>query len=371
MLKKFTVTNFKNFETTTTFDLSCPANYEFNNEIIQNNCIIKAIIFGINGSGKSNLALALFDIVLHLTDKEKLFDRYLPYLNMNSNKPTAEFEYCFIFENTELVYRYGKTDPMTLVYESVWIDGKEVLNYNFSSKKGYTNLPGAENLQLSSSLATESDRLSRVKYVKSNAIFKDVAVNRAFVAFTTFVDNMLMFYSLTENRYQGFAVGRDSYTLGIIRENKVKEFEDFLKNQDIAYDLEVLPINGMPELFCRFPNGLVPFSIIASTGTRSLALFYYWYIKMNKASLVYIDEYDAFYHFELSQELIRLIKTITKTQVFLSTHNTDLISNDILRPDAYFIIKDNQINSFDKITDKELRRAHNIQKMYKAGAFNA
>lgn len=34
---------------------------------------------------------------------------------------------------------------------------------------------------------------------------------------------------------------------------------------------------------------------IASTGTRSLALFYYWYIRMKNASFVFIDEFDAFY----------------------------------------------------------------------------
>ena len=102
---------------------------------------------------------------------------------------------------------------------------------------------------------------------------------------------------------------------------------------------------------------------------KAKALFYYWYLKINKASLVFIDEYDAFYHFELSHELIKLVKKITNTQIIVSTHNTDLITNDILRPDAYFIIKNNQIKSFDKLTEKELRRAHNLQKMYKAGAF--
>ncbi len=41
-----------------------------------------------------------------------------------------------------------------------------------------------------------------------------------------------------------------------------------------------------------------------------------------------------------------------------------------IRPDAYYLISNNTIRSFDKITEKELRKAHNIQKMYKAGAFN-
>lgn len=371
MLKKFTVTNFKNFENTMTFALDCAANYEFNSEIVKDDCITKGLVLGINGSGKSNLALALFDIVLHLTDKQRSFDKYELYLNLNSKKPVAEFEYCFAFDGTEVVYRYGKTAPVNLTYESVYIDGKEVLSYDFGLKKGYTNLVGAENLQLSSSLMTEADNLSRVKYVKSNAILQDNAENRAFTAFTIFVDKMLMFYSLDERRYQGFSVGADSYTQGIIREGKTKEFEAFLRSQGIEYDLEEVEIvPGNKELFCKFANGSVMFASVASTGTKSLALFYYWYIKMSKASFVYIDEYDAFYHFELSQELVTLVKKLQDTQIILSSHNTDLISNDLLRPDAYFIIAGNRICSFDQVSIKELRRAHNLQKMYKAGTFN-
>lgn len=370
MLKRFSVTNFKNFESTTTFVLDTPANYEFNSEVISNGCVTKGIIYGINGSGKSNLALALFDIILHLTDKERVFDKYIPYLNLNSKKPTAEFEYTFLFQGVELVYRYEKIDPMTLTHETVIINGKEVISYDFSLRKGYTNLAGAETLQLSSSLVTEADRLSRVKYIKSNAILQDTIENRVFVEFVSFVDNMLMFYSLKENRYQGFAIGVDSFTQGIIREGKLKEFEAFLCMQGVEYNLVAVDVNGQKEIFCKFMNSTVPFTAVASTGTISLALFYYWYLKMSKASFVYIDEYDAFYHFELSQALVDLIKKISGVQIFMSTHNTDLISNDILRPDAYFLIKDNTIKSFDQLSSKELRKAHNIQKMYKAGTFN-
>jgi len=84
MLKRFSVINFKNFGQKTELILDHPSNYEFNNEIIQNDCISKGIFYGINGSGKSNLALALFDIILHLTDKEKALDKYMPYLNLSS-----------------------------------------------------------------------------------------------------------------------------------------------------------------------------------------------------------------------------------------------------------------------------------------------
>lgn len=370
MLKRFSVTNFKNFKTKIDFELNKPANYEFNSEVVKNGAISKGIVYGINGSGKSNLALALFDIVLHLTDKEKTIDKYQLYLNLDSSKPEADFEYVFEFKGIEVIYRYSKTDSLTLINESLLIGGQEVLNYDFTRRSGYTSLKGAETLQLSSTLVTEADKLSRVKYVKSNAILQDNPVNRAFIAFTAFVDNMLMFYSLDEKRYQGFLVGIDSYTQGIIREGKTKDFEDFLRRQGVYYNLVAVDINGQKELYCKFNNNVVPFVLVASTGTRALALFYYWYLRMAKASFVFVDEYDAFYHFELSQALVELVKQLQDTQVFFSTHNTDLISNDLLRPDAYFIIRNNKIKSFDEISDKELRRAHNLQKMYKAGSFN-
>jgi len=370
MLKRFSVYNFKGFDQELVLDLGNPANYEFNSEIIRDNCITKGIVYGINGSGKSNLALALFDIILHLTDKERALDKYQPYTNLGLTDEIAKFEYSFVFDGISVVYRYGKTGPLSLVYERLIIKDQEMLSYDYIKQEGFSKLLGTENLQLSSSTLNGIGQLSRVKYVKSNALLVDNEENRAFRSFVSFVDNMLMFYSLDQKRYQGFTVGVESYTHGIIEAGKLKEFESFLREQDIDYKLVSLDMNGISELFCKFPRKTVPFVSIASTGTQSLALFYYWYIKMEQASLVFIDEYDAFYHFELSQGIVELIKKLDKTQVIISTHNTDLLSNDLLRPDAYYLLKDNRIRSLDKIAEKELRRAHNIQKMFKAGAFD-
>lgn len=372
MLEKFVVTNFKNYQNRTEFDLGTHSNYEFNCEILKSNCLSKAIIYGINGSGKSNLGLAIFDIIFHLTDKERVIAKYVPYLNMNSRKSIAEFEYYFTFNNMSVKYCYGKTDVNSLTYEKVFIDDQEVVSFDYTLNEGYTVLKGAEQLPLViSNSVGESNKISRVKYLKNNALgLENNSVNQAFIDFVRFVDNMLMFYSLDEKGYQGLLVGPDSYTQGIIREKKVKDFEIFLREKGVDYELTVLNIGGVEELYCKFIRGLVPFTAIASTGTRSLALFYYWYLKMSKASFVYIDEFDAFYHFHLAEVLVDLLKGLSNTQVVLSTHNTDLMSNDLLRPDAYYIIQNNKISALDSLTDKEIRRAHNIQKMYRAGSFN-
>ena len=92
MLKRFSVENFKGFKDKITLDLGLPSNYSFNSEIIENGCVSKGIIYGINSCGKSNLGLAIFDIITHLTEKQKLFQNYDFYLNMSGRKVFAELK---------------------------------------------------------------------------------------------------------------------------------------------------------------------------------------------------------------------------------------------------------------------------------------
>ena len=48
----------------------------------------------------------------------------------------------------------------------------------------------------------------------------------------------------------------------------------------------------------------------------------------------------------------------------MTTHNTGVMSNDLLRPDCYFIL-DKTIKPITALTGKELRKAHNLEKIYK------
>ena len=57
-------------------------------------------------------------------------------------------------------------------------------------------------------------------------------------------------------------------------------------------------------------------------------------------------------------------------QAILTTHNTSIMTNDLLRPDCYFFMSETDIKPMYRLTDTELRKAHNIEKMYKAGAFD-
>ena len=89
---------------------------------------------------------------------------------------------------------------------------------------------------------------------------------------------------------------------------------------------------------------------------------------MNEASFVFIDEFDAFYHFKLAFEVCKLLFSLN-CQVFTSSHNTYLMTNDLLRPDCNFIVSDNKIKPLSECTDKELRFGHNIEKLFRGDAF--
>ena len=122
MLTKIEVENFKCFNENFVFDLSQTNSFNFNKECVKDGIVNKALIYGYNGVGKSNLALAIFDIVSHVSDKRFSVEKYNNYLNANNKLDVAKFKFEFKFGENILVYEYTKKDVETLVQEKVTIN---------------------------------------------------------------------------------------------------------------------------------------------------------------------------------------------------------------------------------------------------------
>ncbi len=368
MLKRFEVQNFKNFKDKFVFDLSETKNYEFNPECVQNGLVSKAIIYGVNGCGKSNLGLAIFDFVAHLTDKDTAPKLYKNFLHAESKEHTAQFKYCFQFDDSILEYHYGKVSFGVLSWESLSINGEEVVFYQHG-EPFRTSLKGTETLDTN----LGDPKLSALKYIRRNANLIDDKVNGALKAFFKFVDGMLFFSSLFDNNYIGYQTGSDNISQDILKRGHLKEFEDFLIEAGVNCQLEsIIEPNGQEDIAFMFGEKSLNFFDAASTGTQSLALFYYWLQRLkeeDQVSFVFVDEFDAFYHHKLSQLIVSELKKVP-AQVILTTHNTSIMTNDLLRPDCYFVMHENQIDPIYQFTDKELRFAHNIENMFRRGAFN-
>jgi AAA15 family ATPase/GTPase len=367
MLMRFEVQNFKSFKDNFVFDLSAAKSYEFNPECVRNGLVNKALIYGVNGCGKSNLGFAIFDLISHLTDKGNIPSLYSNYLNAESMLGMAEFKYCFNFNNIFVEYHYGKMRFGVVSWESLKINGKEVVVYRYGTPF-QTNLEGAETLNTD----LGSSDLSALKYIKSNANLSDTEINRALKEFFKFVDNMLFFRPIEANSYIGYSAKNENIIQDILNNDHLLEYQDFLNQAGIACELESLELNGHRDIVFVFGDKLVSFWDAASTGTKALTLFYFWFQSLkekNDLSFVFIDEFDAFYHYKLSALIVSKLKEMN-IQVILTTHNTSLMTNDLLRPDCCFLMQKNEIAPLYKFTNKELRAAHNIEKMYKAGAFD-
>ena len=133
MLKEFSVLGFKNFRDRITFSLGKPKNYDFNTDQIQNGIINKGVIYGKNGSGKSNLGEALFDIVNNLMEMNSNPYFLTPFTGIYKNTYTnqnPEFSYTFQFGDNEVIYTYIKSNPTYVISEKLIINGKTLMDYD-------------------------------------------------------------------------------------------------------------------------------------------------------------------------------------------------------------------------------------------------
>lgn len=367
MLKRFEVENFKGFKDRLVFDLTA-REYEFNKNLVVNGIVNKGIVYGKNGIGKSNLGIALFDIVLHLTDKERMPLQYLTnYLNLDSDKQYAEFKYCFVFDDDEVVYEYKKRDSFYLIDEKLTINNKEMLYYNYFDKKNNfidNDLVGNLKIELL------DNRLSVLKYIYRNTPTKQES---PLYKMMVFAENMLWYRGLSDgNAYCGFSNGGAALVERLYESGKKDEFEKFLADNDLHYNLEWRNNNGVHELMAKFSTGKkTAFVSIASTGTMSLFLYFIWSITaFDKISFLFIDEFDAFFHYESAENIVLRLNKNKNFQTLLTSHNTYLMQNKLTRPDCCYIMTENRISSLFNSTDKEIREAHNLEKMYINGAFN-
>src|SRR5690554_4404438 len=110
MFKKISVKNYKGFNEEISFDFSDYKEYQFNTFAIKDELIKSAILYGKNSSGKSNFGLALFDLTIHLTDKQTQKNQFSNYLNGDSDEEYASFSYEFLINKINFKYAYKKKD---------------------------------------------------------------------------------------------------------------------------------------------------------------------------------------------------------------------------------------------------------------------
>jgi AAA15 family ATPase/GTPase len=397
VLKLFEVTGYKNFDKTIRLDFSDVRDYQFNTECVRDGLLSRMIVYGKNASGKSNLGHAIFDIVMHLTnkhaerpllidkDKEKE-DKYIliSYLNANSDCKYAEFHYVFTFDGKEVDYVYRKRDAFSILYEKLLIDNQKQFEVdrlnkknNWTDKSFDHSFPNALSDYEKNAYLTSP--LMRYVFDALNTRHAESTLQR----FKDFVETMLFFRSLQKSFYSGYIVKEKlpKYESYLVNNPLLEKFKAFLAEADVEEDIctmksdveaDISTMGSDKEriLAVRHGNKKLPFWNVASSGTKDLYMLFYWKCIAPKASLLFIDEFDAYYHFELAEFVVKHLKGLPIPQIILTSHNTNLLTNRLLRPDCCFSLSNGKLEPFVKATSRVLREGHNLENLYKSGEFD-
>lgn len=379
MIKQFTVRNYKNFKGSITIDFSKVGGYHFNAECVNNNLISKLLIYGQNATGKTNLGNALMDIKRTIA----MNDSYLDYnfLNADTEEKYVEFNYLFRFGNEEINYIYSKDENMRICFEKLLFNNELIFTCDFENNKyDFENLYkiNAETANVErykQSFLTNNEikfislikRMSFLKWLINNTIFE-----RNSILDKLFNYVMKMRMETTENdRFERKILNSQKLFRALYENKQLKNLEKFLNVMGVEckLGLKKLPDDNF-ELYFKHKR-LVPFFEGASSGTLAAFDLYMRYIYGDAPSLLFLDEFDAFYHHEMSRNLVEYLKKyFPDTQIILTSHNTNLMTNRLMRPDCLFILStDGRVTALCDATDRELREAHNLEKMYISGEF--
>lgn len=361
MLKKFTVSNYKNFKDEISLDFSKIGEYSFNAD-----CLSMRLIYGRNATGKTNFGRALLDIKILLYGMFRN-DENSVLINADS-QDTAKFIYEFQFGSDEVVYKYSRFANTELCDEELYINGEAIFKCDFkNSKFDFQGLSiiSAETVNTKRYLnKDEMDNeyvLPFLRWLINNTAFSD--------------DSVLIQLSKYVRKMDMITVGHDLlYSNRNFLENLknpvyLHNFEDFLNLMGIECKLVLKELpDGQVELYFAHKK-LVPFYRTASSGTLALTSLYQKIV--SNCSLIYIDDFAAFYHYEMAEKLICYFKDkYPECQFIMTSHNTNLMTNKIMRPDCLFILSSKgTLTALCDATERELREGHNLEKMYISGEF--
>ncbi len=365
MIKRFSVRNFKNFKEELVLDFSKTRDYEFNQSLIKDGLVNKMLIYGKNNSGKSNLGAAIMDITTHLTDNIGFDNKlYEYYMNGDCAKEEVSFKYEFLLDGKEITYAYKKSANAELLLEELYEGENLLFRYNYKANKYENNIEESKTIDISK---RTNMRASVLKFIYNNTLYW--SDDSAIKMMMDFVNNMLWFRSLRSNEFMGIMPNGENLHDFIINNRLLKDFELFLKGCGQDYKLCEVDELGKKVIGVKYKNYIAKFDKVASTGTTALWLFFYWMNRTKNISFVFLDEFDAFYHYSLSTHILQYLNERSEFQSILTSHNTFLITNDLMRPDCYIILKDGKATSFADSTHKTIRQAHNLERMMLGGEF--
>lgn len=368
MLKKMYLTNFMSFKERTEFDFTASKYSILGGKNVSDNNVLKgALLIGPNASGKSNVLKGLSFIIKMIKGEGASFSNYRCFFSKN---PITILEYEFLFNNKEVKYVIEYNTRTNSISENLKIDNITVLQRNGNVGE----------LRIGENVTTDDQLDSQTLFLRTASFntgrFPQEPTLRQLM---DFLQNSYIIDGYNMGATLGNAITKYAEEHGVDKINKyLDEFNyDFVVeygSESEGAGLKIVVGSEKKAVFLKRRSYPIPNIIInESQGNQVFADLLPNLIRViENSGMLIIDEFGNSLHNKLSEKVIRFFMENAKTsQIFITSHHTNLISNSVFRPDQIDLItfKDMQGSQVKRVSEFKPREAQNLEKMYLGGMF--
>ena len=368
MLAKMYLTNFLSFKERTEIDLTASKYSILGKTNVYKSEILKGALFiGPNASGKSNALKGLSFIIKMIKGEGVSFNRYRCLF---SDNPIITIEYEFIFESKKVEYVIEYNIQTNSISENLKIDEITVLK-----RTGNTG-----ELRIGQSVTTDDQVDSETLFLRTASFntgrFPQEPTLRKLM---DFLQNSYIVDEYNWDARVGSTITRYAEEFGVEKINKyLTAFKyDFSmeygsESEGAGLKLTLGADNKMVFLKRKsfpFPNVLIN----ESQGNQVFADLLPHLIRViENAGMLIVDEFGNSFHNKLAEKIISFFMENAKnSQMFITSHHTNLVSNSVFRPDQINLITflNTTGSNVKRISQFKPREAQNLEKMYLGGMF--
>ena len=366
MLKSVKFNNFKMFKNDTFIDLSASKSEILKEYNVFNNILRGCFFYGGNASGKTT-ALHAISILLDMMFKEYIFPNY--NVCIFSKTKIAKFEYEFVIDDSNIKYSFSVNPNGEILKEFLFLDDVELVHRLGTQATTSLTLGSEEETKLVDS------KILFLRIIRFNNGLSEYPVLNKWMKFlenSIYIDN-----SISKQVTFNMDTLVETNLLSYLDKHGVEEVNEFFSYFGIPYALEynkiVLPGQTIPTLEYNnlVTNCKVPYQLESYGNKILLQLLPYILSIKNKGGMLLIDEFGGALHNKLSELIINyLFKNTQNTQIFIVTHETNLLKSTLVRPDQIYLVDYDQDGSkISKASKESPRESQNLEKMYLAGVF--
>lgn len=372
MLTSITLKDYTTFINKRTFDFKA-TNYKILEDTnVNKNRILKGSLFvGENASGKTQVLESLLLLLNILFENRE--QNYASKKSLYTKGNKYSVKYGFSIDNNDINYEIIFKDN-SIYSEKLFINDLLKIERIGSSGTSYFNSE-----VLIDDINTQLSILKLVYY--NTKFYNDPILNKWF----DFLKNSIYVYS-PSRRIKGFNPEKEAeqYIHKYAEKKDATPLNNVISklkyNSEIVFDKSI-PTDGNDflneELVIRLKKTGTDISIPMyreSIGNRAFVKLLLPIIFATKNDcMIIIDEFSSGLHNELEEALIRFFYNNSKnSQMFFTSHSTNLIDTAILRPDQIYSFSFNAKDGtcIKRFSDENPRESQNMEKMYLNGVFD-